>query len=172
MGITTPSRTGLLLLLLALLPGAEARGDTPGGSGPEDFRIGITFGGISFVGLALEYRWGDRGLDFTVGTWAFRDVSVSLVGKQYFGPGDFRPFTGIGLWAIVAPYRGFGERTGMALVLRAPVGVDWNIDADHHLGGALNLNKALWIRRKDPLDDTPPTTRTIPLPGFYYRWKG
>ena len=59
----------------------------------------------------------------------------------------------------------------MALVLRAPVGVDWNLDADNHLGAALNINRALWIQRKDPADDLPPRDRLIPLPGFYYRWK-
>ena len=172
MSTRAPSRSGLLLLLLFLLPGYGAEARTPSSSsGPEDFRIGITFGGISFVGLVMEYRWGDRAIDFNVGTWAFRDLAISVVGKQYFGPGDFRPFSGIGLWTVIAPYQGTRERTGMALLLRAPVGVDWNINADHHLGGSLSLNRALWIQRKDPLDDAPPTPRTIPLPGFYYRWK-
>lgn len=123
------------------------------------------------MGFATEYCWGDRSLELTLGTWAFRDLSLSLVGKQYFGPGDFRPFTGFGLWAVVTPYHGQREQTGVAFLARAPIGVDWNLDADHHLGAALSLNRALWIRRKDPADDTPPTPRTIPLPGFYYRWK-
>ncbi len=138
---------------------------------PEDLRLGISFGGISFVGFIVEFRWENRSVDLTIGTWSFRDLSISVVAKQYLGPGDLRPFAGAGLWAIVAPYGGAGERTGVALVARGPVGVDWNLDADHHLGGSLSLNRALWIRRKDPLDDTPPTDRTIPLPGFYYRWR-
>lgn len=171
MRIPSIIRTGIFVVVLVATSTPGARALTPLGSGPEDFRVGITFGGISFVGFVMEYRWGNQALDFTVGTWAFRDLSLSLVGKQYFGPGDFRPFSGIGLWAIIAPYKGAGEQTGVALVLRAPVGVEWNVDADHHLGTALNLNRALWIRRKDPLDDTPPTEHTIPLPGFYYRWK-
>jgi len=110
-------------------------------------------------------------VDLTVGTWSFRDLSVSLVGKQYFGPGAFRPFSGLGLWVVINPTHGPGEQGGLAVVARAPVGVDWNLDAEHYLGAALSLNRALWIRRKDPRDDTPPTNRLIPLPGFYYRWR-
>lgn len=137
---------------------------------PEDLRLGISFGGISFIGFIVEYRWGNRSADLTVGTWSFRDLSVSLVGKQYFGPGDFRPFAGLGLWAVLNPQHGLGEQSGVALVARAPIGVDWNLDAAHALGADLALNRALWIRRKDPRDDTPPSNRLIPLPGFYYRW--
>lgn len=161
------------IILLALFLGspAEARARELDGSGPEEFRIGISFGGISFIGFIMEYRWGDRAVDLTVGTWSFRDLSVSVVGKQYFGPGDFRPFSGLGLWAVINPNHGPGEQAGLALVARAPVGVDWNMDASHHLGADLSLNRALWIQRKDPRDDTPPSDRLIPLPGFYYRWK-
>jgi len=119
----------------------------------------------------MEYRWGDRSVDINIGTWTFRDLSVSVVGKQYFGAGDFRPYSGLGLWAVVSPVHGPEERMGVALLARAPVGVEWNLDADHHFGGDLALNRALWVRRKDPLDLTPPTDRFIPLPGFYYRWK-
>lgn len=175
-------RIGMLALaLLALTPGTGEGSlataldggsgsllDTPGG--PEDLRVGISFGGISFAGLIFEYRWGDRSVEINVGTWSLRDLAVSVVGKQYFGPGDFRPFSGIGLWAVIAPYSRPGERPGFALVARAPVGVDWNVVADHHLGAHLSLNRALWIRRKDPLDTTPPTPRVVPLPGFYYVW--
>jgi hypothetical protein len=139
-------------------------------AGPEDLRVGLSFGGISFAGFIFEYRWGDRSVEVNVGTWSLRDVSVSVVGKQYFGPGDFRPFAGIGLWAVVAPYNRPGERSGLALLARAPVGVDWKVVADHHLGAHLSLNRALFIRRKDPLDTTPPTARLVPLPGFYYVW--
>jgi hypothetical protein len=139
-------------------------------TGPEDLRLGISFGGISFVGFIVEYRWGDQSVELNVGTWSFRDLSVSVVGKQYYGPGDFRPFSGIGLWAVVNPHHGLGEQSGVALVARAPIGVDWNLDAAHYLGASLSLNRALWIRRKDPRDDTPPSDRLIPLPGFYYRW--
>lgn len=167
----SPLRIAILVLSLALIPEMHLHARSLDQSGPESLRIGITFGGISFVGFVTEYRWGDRSVELTLGTWAFRDLSVSLAGKQYFGPGDFRPFSGLGVWAVITPYHGTREQTGVAFLLRAPVGVEWNVDADHHLGAALSLNRALWIRRKDPLDNTPPAPRTIPLPGFYYRWK-
>lgn len=160
----------ITLLALALSIPMEAGAGSLVPSGPEDLRLGVSFGGISFIGFIMEYRWGDRSVDLTVGTWSFRDISVSVVGKQYFGPGDLRPYAGVGLWAVLNPRHGPGEQGGAALVARAPVGVDWNLDAAHHLGGDLSLNRALWIRRKDPRDDTPPSDRIIPLPGFYYRW--
>jgi hypothetical protein len=160
----------LVLASLVLAPPTRASAWERVGSGPEDIRLGISFGGISFVGFIVEYRWGDRSLDLNVGTWSLRDLSVSVVAKQYFGPGDFRPFAGLGLWAVWTPQHDPGEQAGFALVARGPVGVDWNPDAAHSLGGALSLNRALWIRRKDPRDETPPSDRFIPLPGFYYRW--
>jgi len=169
MRLNTLART--FLVLTALLAPTAAHAGTLTPSGPEDFRLGISFGGISFIGLIMEYRWGDQAVELTLGTWSFRDLAVSVVGKQYFGPGDFRPFSGLGIWAVVTPHRGQAEQTGFALLARAPVGVDWNLGADHHIGGALSLNRALWIQRKDPRDDTPPSDRLIPLPGFYYRWK-
>jgi len=158
---------------LALAVFAHAGRATPVslGSGPEEVRFGISFGGISFIGFITEYRWGDRSVEVNIGTWSFRDLSVSVVGKQYFGPGDFRPFAGLGLWAVIAPATKSQERTGVAILARAPVGVEWNVSAGHHLGSHLTLNRALWIRRKDPLDDYPPSKRLIPLPGFYYLWK-
>lgn len=168
MRLRTPLRVILLALGFAIPVKAGAAPRAP--SGPEDFRIGISFGGISFVGFIMEYRWGDRSVDLTVGTWSFRDLSVSVVGKQYLGPGDFRPFAGLGLWAVLNPTHGPGEQGGAALVARAPVGVDWNLDAAHYLGASLSLNRALLIRRKDPRDHTPPSGHLIPLPGFYYRW--
>ena len=159
----------LILLGLALPHGVEARSPAP--PDPEQFRVGVSFGGISFIGVIFEYRWGNQSIDLNVGTWAFRDLSLSLVAKQYFGPGDLRPFAGIGFWTVIAPYHGLGEREGIALMARAPVGAEWRVDADHHLGMAISLNRALWIQRKDPQDDTPPSDRLIPLPGFSYRWK-
>jgi hypothetical protein len=159
-----------LLLVLALGIPMEAGATAVSRSGPDDVRVGISFGGISFIGFILEYRWGNRSAELNVGTWSFRDLSVSVVGKQYFGPGDFRPFAGLGLWTVFNPRHGRGEQAGAALVARAPVGVDWNLDAAHYVGASLSLNRALLIRRKDPRDDTPPSERLIPLPGFYYRW--
>jgi hypothetical protein len=159
------------LFALFLCPPEASGTPTSNRAEPEEVRIGLSFGGISFMGFVMEYRWGNRSVEMNIGTWSFRDLSLSLVGKQYFGPGDFRPFAGLGLWAVAAPNTGPGERTGVAVMARAPVGVEWNVDADHHLGAHLSLNRALWIRRKDPLDDFPPTDRLMPLPGFYYLWK-
>jgi hypothetical protein len=161
--------TALSLALVLVSPGT-GEGTSLGASGPEEFRIGLSFGGISFIGLVLEYRWGNRSVDINIGTWSFRDLSVSVVGKQYFGPGELRPFAGLGLWSVAAPAAGAGERSGISLVARAPIGADWNLGADHHLGAHLSVNRALWIRRKDPDDLTPPSDRLIPLPGFYYVW--
>jgi len=139
--------------------------------GPEEVRFGISFGGISFTGFIVEYRWGDRSIEMNIGTWSFRDLSISVIGKQYFGPGDFRPFSGLGLWAVIAPQHGPQEQVAVAVMARVPVGVEWNVETDHHLGAHIGLNRALWIRRKDPEEDIPPSDRLIPLPGFSYLWK-
>jgi outer membrane protein W len=96
---------------------------------------------------------------------------VALVGKQYYGPGDFRPYAGLGLWMVLSPIHRADEQAAVALLVRAPVGVEWNLGADHHVGADLSLNRALWIRRKDPHDLSPPGSRIVPLPGFHYRWK-
>ena len=163
----------LLVLLLQLTLCVPVAGSpsfsTP--SGPEEVRFGISLGGISFMGFLVEYRWGDRSVELNLGTWSFQDLSFSLVGKQYYGPGDFRPFSGLGLWAVLSPSRTEDEQTGVAVLVRAPVGVEWNVDTDHHLGAHISLNRALWIRRKDPGDDYPPSDRIVPLPGFFYVWK-
>lgn len=120
------------------------------------------------MGLTFEYRWEGRSVDLTVGTWALQDVSVSVVGKQYLGPGSLRPFFGIGLWGVAAfPEEG----TGSVLVLRAPVGVDWRAVDENYLGAAMNINRGIWVRRSDPDDQTPLNRRPVPLPGFYYRWR-
>jgi hypothetical protein len=134
----------------------------------EATRIGITFGGISTVGVTFEIFDGRQSLDLTVGTWSFRDLSVAAVVRNYFGSGDLLPFVGGGLW--FATGRPSGERTGFALVLHAPVGIDWEAANRHSVGLALNLNRALWVRRSDPTDDQPSNGRVVPLPGLYYRW--
>lgn len=158
----------LALLLGAVAPGALAV--TPGAAAAQDtdgLRVGFTLGEISFVGLTLEYVRRNRSVELTVGTSALRDVSVSVVGKQYLGPGGLRPFFGAGLWGLVAfPPEG----TGAVLVARAPVGFDWRVVPRHHLGGAMTINRALWVQRTDPDDPTPLNRSPVPLPGFYYRW--
>lgn len=175
MGYSLSMRIPILFLVLVstlspLGPSGTGTGQLSA-QGSEELRLGMTFGGISFVGFVVETRWGNRSVELNIGTWTLRDLSVSLVGKQYLGPGDFRPMAGLGVWAVVAPRRSNEEQTGVAFMIRAPVGMDWNVDAKHHFGAHLSVNRALWIRRKDPQDETPPTDRLIPLPGFYYLWK-
>ena len=160
-------RTSFLALLL-LAP--RSSGDLAAqqiGSG-DGVRFGITAGGISTVGLAIEFFHDHRSLDITVGTWSFRDVSVSVVGKEYFGAGALHPFVGGGLWIVAAAPP--GERLGLAAVLRAPIGVDWRAVGGHSLGLTMNVNRALAVRRTDPGDQLPLNRRLVPLPGVYYRW--
>jgi hypothetical protein len=59
----------------------------------------------------------------------------------------------------------------MALVLRAPLGLDWSFVDDHSVGAALNLNRGLLVQRSDPLDDQPMNRRLVPLPELYYRFR-
>ena len=62
-----------------------------------------------------------------------------------------------------------GQRTGVALLIRAPIGVDWSVADNHAVGAALNISRGLHIRRSDPEDDLPMNNRLVPLPGVYYR---
>ena len=152
-------------LLLGVLLAAPLQGQA------DALRVGISLGGISTVGLVLEYEDGQGSTELTIGTWSFRDLSASLVRKQRFGTSQVRPTMGLGLWAIVAfPDE---ERMGAALVVRAPIGAEWDIDsgATNFLTLDLNVNRAIWVRRTDPEDDTPLNRRLVPLPGVSYRWR-
>jgi hypothetical protein len=162
-----PRRLAAALLVTASLAAAGPAAAQRIGSG-EGVRLGLTFGGISTIGFSVEYFDERRSLDLTVGTWSFRDVSASLVVKQYFGSSHLMPFVGGGLWLVGA--RPSGEQTGFAAVLHAPVGLDWRATGRHYLGFNLNVNRALWVRRTDPEDDLPLNRRLVPLPGLYYRW--
>ena len=152
-----------LVVLLLALPARPARAqDTEG------WRFGISVGGVSTLGLVMERvgSWGS--VEVLVGTWAFRDISLSTVYKHTIGGGDFRGVVGLGLWTVLAfPV---DERTGVALVARAPVGFQWELQDDQFLGAELGFSRALAIRRTDPEDDTPPAQRIVPLPGASYRW--
>lgn len=150
-----------LALVLALVPAAS-------GQEARTVRIGLSAGGVSTLGLLVEYVDGHGSTEFTIGTWSFRDLSVSLVRRQYFGVSALRPVVGVGLWGILATPE--GERPGMALVVRAPIGMDWRADGAHFLTLDLNVNRGLWVRRTDPEDDTPLNQRLVPLPGISYRW--
>lgn len=155
------------LLAVLILLGQPVSGTAQGSGAGDGVRVGISFGGVSTVGLTLEFYRDTRSLDLTLGTWSFRDVSVSAVVKQYFGGRAARPFVGAGLW-VVAAAPGDG-RTGWALVLRAPVGVDWAVADSHALGAVINVNRGLWVRRTNPDDNVPMNKRLVPLPELYYR---
>ena len=134
-------------------------------------RFGVTAAGIGFIGASVEFVWGSRSVDVNLATFAFSEVSLAVTGKQYFGGGDFRPFVGVGLWGIAGSTGQEGEETGKALLLRLPVGGDWNFTGGHHLGGSIAVTEGLWVDRADPEDDTPVSRRPVPLPGFYYRFE-
>jgi hypothetical protein len=102
-------------------------------------------------------------------TFSFREASLAVTGKQYFGSGDSRPFVGVGLWGVAGSTGQEGDQGGKALLFRVPVGADWNFTGSHHLGGSIAVNEGLWIDRADPEDETPISRRPVPLPGFYYR---
>lgn len=159
------NRIGVASLLLLLATCAPIAAQAPhAGSGT---RLGVSFGGISTVAVLVEIFDDAHGFEVAVGTWSFRDVSVSAVAKQYFGAGAAQPFVGAGLWAVAAAPG--EERTGLALVLRAPVGVDIEMGGNHATGLAINVNRGLAVRRSDPEDDLPMSRRLIPLPEIYYR---
>lgn len=106
-------------------------------------------------------------VELALGTWAFRDLSLSAVYKEYFFGSRVRPFVGAGLWVVAAfPPE---ERTGLAFMVRAPVGLEWSFVDDHSVGAGLNVGRALAVRRSDPEDDLPLTGRIVPLPELYYR---
>jgi len=154
---------GLLLVALFFFPRPSAAQDH------DRLRIGITFGGTSTIGATFEYQWRSRSVEINVGTWRLRDISLSVVGKQYMGPEeDFRPFVGGGLWGVVAFT---DEGRGSVLVARAPVGAEWRFVSSNFLTTTMNLNRGLWVDRVDPEDDTPLNRRLVPLPGFDYRWR-
>jgi hypothetical protein len=149
-------------VLVAPAAPVHAQG-TDAGSG---WRIGVSVGGISTVGLIFEAYRDSRSIDVTLGTFGFRDVGLAVSGKQYIGGRAARPYVGLGFWTILAST---DPRNGMALIGRVPVGVDWNFHDRHALGAEIGLNRALLLRRPDPTDDRPLNRRLVPLPGIYYR---
>lgn len=157
-----PALAAFTVALCLTAPGAAAQEG-------EGWRFGISVGGVSTVGLVVE-RIGDWGrVEMLLGTWAFRDISLSTVYKNTIGGGSLRAVAGLGLWTVLAfpP----DERTGVALVARAPFGFEWEFQDDHFLGAELGFSRALAIRRTDPEDTTPPAQRIVPLPGASYRWR-
>lgn len=152
------------LALLAWGPprlGAQAVND-------EGVRVGISLAGTGFVSLVVEYRWGNTAVEAALSTISFRDVGLYGGARAYLGSTSPQPVLGLGLWGLVA---GSEDRTGGALVLRAPIGVDWNVSGGHSLGFNIALNKALVVRRSDPTDTEPPNPRLVPLPALEYRYR-
>ena len=158
--------TCLAACLVALV--APTSGSAQGTGTGDGVRVGVTFGGISTVGISVEYFHDQHSVDLSVGTWSFRDLSAAFTLREYFGASYLHPFVGGGLWVVLA--RPPSERTGAAVVLQAPVGLDWRVEDRHYIGGVVNVNRALWVRRTDPEDDLPLNRRLVPLPGVYYRW--
>lgn len=154
------------LLLLGLFATAA-----PASAQPDDgFRFGLTLGGISTAGIVVEAFDRHGSTEINLGTFGFRDLSISAVRRHYPGRARVRPTVGIGLWAVIGLAAEEGERTAASLVLRAPIGVEWRPADRHALTFDINLNRGLLIRRADPSDDTPMSRRLIPLPGIAYRW--
>ena len=162
------TRATIVIAILCTMFHAPLAGQGPGAG--EGVRIGISTGGISTVALTVEFFRDDRSLDISIGTWSFRDLSLSATARQYFGASNVKPFAGAGLWLVAAPLTQRQEGTGMALILRAPIGLDWSLAKSHASGLVLNLNRGLWLKQSDPGDDLPMNGRLVPLPELYYRF--
>jgi hypothetical protein len=159
-------RTTPFALCLALAVGTFPR--PLHGQQEDGYRFGVIVGGTSVLAVVLERLEGRRGLELTVGTWSFRNVSLSGVVKGYLGPSAFRPAIGAGLWTVVGVRPPEGERKGVAVLARFPIGFDWRIASGNYLGLEVDVNRALWIRRAD-FSDLPPSPRLVPIPGLSYR---
>ena len=152
----------MLLLLLFAAP-VQARAQEEDG-----YRFGLSVGGTGTIALVVERLWGREGIELSVGTWSFRNVSVSALGKAYLGPSALRPAVGAGLWTVVGVSAPEGQRNGVAVIARFPIGFDWRLAPGHFLDLDVSVNRALWIRRAD-YSDMPPSPRLIPVPGVSYR---
>src|SRR5690606_16801363 len=97
------------------------------------WRVGITLGGISTAGIVIEHFRDANSVELTLGTFAFRDLGISPVAKHYFGGRAARPYVGGGLWMVLGSGSD-ARRTGVGLVARVPVGVDWNVTGRHAVG--------------------------------------
>jgi hypothetical protein len=166
MPLPKPCPRPRLLVALGLLalavPGARAEAQDDG------YRMGLTVGGTSTIAVVLERIDGRRGLELSVGTWSFRNLSVSAVAKAYLGPSAFRPVLGAGVWALAGLTAAEGERKGAALLARFPIGFDWRVASGNYLGLDVSVSRALWIRRAD-FSELAPSPRLVPIPGLSYR---
>ena len=161
--ITRAVGAAALALTLMVTP-LTAQGSRAG----DGVRFSVFAGGISPIGFAIEFFRNTHALEIGVGTWSFDELAISTVYKKYIGGDTARPFAGAGIWVTtVSPPE---ERRGYAVVLRAPIGLDWSFIENHSIGTALNLNRGLWVRRSNPEDDSPLNGRIVPLPEVYYRY--
>lgn len=157
-----PLRRAILTLsamgLLVVPPAVRAQ---------DGLRYGISFGGTGFIGVVGEWRSRDHGAELLLSTFTFRDLSISVAGRRYFGASSLRPSVGAGLWFVVgtAP-----EGTGTALVARFPLGGDWQAAGGHYATFELNVNRSIWVNRPELTDEAPTTARLIPLPSVSYRY--
>ncbi len=158
-------RTGLLALLLTCPWTTPVAAQDLNRDG---FSIGLGFAGTGLLSLLMEYRWGNAAMEVSLSTISFTDVGLYAGGRAYLGGATPQPVLGLGLWGLLA---GSEDRTGGALILRAPIGIDWNVSGASHLGFNIALNKALVVRRPDPADTEPPNPRLVPLPGIEYRYR-
>lgn len=161
--MTSHRRTARIVLPAVAVACLAAR-PVPAGA---QYRFGISAGGASSVALVAEYRWAHQGIEVQLGTWGFRDASLSVTAKQYVGSHAVEPYVGVGLWGMTARAeagRGFG------LIGRFPVGLEWSFAEKHAISATLYMNRALALRRPDPEDQRPPRAAFVPLPEFGYRW--
>lgn len=156
--------TALMAALLLFAP-------SPLRAQEDGLRVGLTLGGTGLLGVSLEVVEDGRSLELVVGTLSFRDVALSLVGRQYFGASAMKPAAGLGVWSVISFPDEPGARRGISVLARAPIGFDWRASPGHFVGAELSVNRALWIQHEDPTDDAPPNARLIPIPGFAYRWQ-
>lgn len=159
-------RTHIVFTLFWMVLSPEATSAQSADAG--ELRAGITLGGTSLVGLSVEFRRGEVGLEASAGTWAFRDLALSGSARLYASDALFAPYAGAGLWAMFGPPGGDGERQARALLLTLPVGVEIGISREDALGIGANFARALALRRGDPTDDTPASRRIVPFPGVWY----
>ena len=160
----TPGRSPLAFLAAAVLCASA----TAAGGASAQYRFGVSFGGASTAALVVEHRWPHQGFEVQVGTWQFRDLSFSVTARQYVGSYRVEPFVGVGLWALAARAE---EGTGYGLIARFPAGLNWDIGSRHAVSMNIYLNRALALKRPDPVDRRPPRTTLIPLPELSYRFQ-
>lgn len=161
-------RAALAAATMATVPAAAAAQAVP--RAMDGVRIGITVGGTGLVGLSVE--WVDEalwGVEASLATFAFHDVSVGLGARHYFGGAYLRPVVGAGLWLSHSFSR---ESPGSALLVRAPLGMDWRASGEQFVGVTVSANRVLWMTRPAPdLDVVPSTGRLVPVPELAWRWR-